>query len=148
MFLVHLFLLLFMWWWWGIASPPAVSPAGTEQSQLTLPEEYFQQHFKSIINFIFTNIQLFSREFVTDKTGHSTFVNSKASECQADLIHNSCRSESSNTCLVAVLDTRSFHPAVSPAGTEQSYLTLPQEYFQQHFKSIINFIFIKSIIRY
>ena len=104
MFLVHLFLLLFMWWWWGIASPPAVSPAGTEQFLLTLPQEYFQQHFKSIINFIFTNIQLFSREFVTDKTGHSAWVNSKASECQADLIHNSCRSESSNTCLVAVLD--------------------------------------------
>ena len=53
MFLVHLFLLLFMWWWWGIVSPPAVSPAGTEQSYLTLPQEYFQQHFKSIINFIF-----------------------------------------------------------------------------------------------
>ena len=53
MFLVHLFLLLFMWWCWGIVSPPAVSPAGTEQSYLTLPQEYFQQHFKSIINFIF-----------------------------------------------------------------------------------------------
>ena len=34
---------------------------------------------------------------------HSAWANSKASECQADLIHTSCRSESSNISLV-VLD--------------------------------------------
>ena len=34
---------------------------------------------------------------------HSAWANSKASECQADLIHTSCRSESSNKSLV-VLD--------------------------------------------
>ena len=67
--------------------------------------ENHTRHFCSfsLISFLSGLSLALNKEGCDWQDRHSAWANSKASECQADLIHTSCRSESSNISLV-VLD--------------------------------------------